>query len=130
MVTAEGDCLIELVKGAGYGHCDDGVIYMLFKNGRHMIMFHMNDTVVALAGTGDRQPRLEDYYLTIDTFRLNIPGREEAIDTNMEGECHIRVTRDKGDFRRIKCDVYDRAKDLGISARVGNIRKSKHEIFD
>jgi hypothetical protein len=130
MVAVEGECRIELVKGAGYGRCDDGVIYMLFKNGRHVIMFHIKDDVIALAGAGDRQPRLEDYYLTIDTFRLNIRGRKEAVDTNMEGECHIRITRERGDFRRIECDAYDRAKGLGVSARVDNIRKSTHENFD
>jgi hypothetical protein len=54
LVTAEGECRIELVKGAGYGRCDDGVIYMLFKNGRHLIMFHNKDDVIALAGAGDR----------------------------------------------------------------------------
>jgi hypothetical protein len=130
MVTAEGECRIELVKGAGYGRCDDGVIYMLFKNGRHLIMFHNKDDVIALAGAGDRQPRLEDFYVNIDTFRLNIPGRKEAVDTNMEGECHIRLTKEQGDFRQIECDAYDRAKGLGVSARVDNIRKSTHENFD
>ena len=130
MVTAEGECRIELVRGAGYGRCDDGVIYMLFRNGRHLIMFHNKDDVIALAGAGDRQPRLEDYYINIDTFRLTIPGRKEAVDTNMEGECHIRVTKERGDFRSIECDAYDRAKGLGVSARVDNIRKSTHKPFD
>src|SRR5438309_6022894 len=64
MVTARGECHIELVKGAGYGRCKDGVIYMLFKNGRHVIVFsNPDDTVIALAGSGDRQPRLEHYYI-------------------------------------------------------------------
>jgi hypothetical protein len=76
------------------------------------------------------QPRLEDYYINIDTFRLTIPGRKEAVDTNMEGECHIRVTKERGDFRSIECDAYDRAKGLGVSARVDNIRKSTHKPFD
>ena len=131
MVTAKGECRMELVRGAGYNPCNDGIIYMLFKNGRHLIMFsNKKDVVIGLAGAGDRQPRLEDYYINIDTFRLNITGRKEAVDTNMEGECHIRVTKEKGDFRRIECDVYDRAKGLSFSARVDNIVDSTHRHFD
>jgi hypothetical protein len=131
MVTAKGECRMELVKGAGYNPCHDGIIYMLFKNGRHLIMFsNKNDVVIGLAGARDRQPRLEDYYINIDTFRLNIPGRKEAVDTNMEGECHILVTREKGDFRRIECDVYDRAKGLSFSARVDNIVDDTQQHFD
>jgi hypothetical protein len=131
MVTAKGECRMELVKGAGYNPCNDGVIYMLFKNGRHLIVFaNKNDIVVGLAGAGDRQPRLEDYYINVDTIRLNIPGRKEAVDTNMEGECHIRMTKEKGNFRRIECDVYDRAKGLSFSARVDNIADTTHQHFD
>ena len=39
MVSSKGECRMELVKGAGYNRCNDGVIYMLFKNGRHALMF-------------------------------------------------------------------------------------------
>lgn len=86
--------------------------------------------MIAVAGAGDRQPRLEDYYISIDTLRINIHGRPEAVDKNMEGECHIRVTREQGNFRQIECDVYDRAKGLSFSARVDNIIDSKHEKFN
>jgi archaellum component FlaG (FlaF/FlaG flagellin family) len=131
MVTAKGECRMELVKGAGYNPCNEGVIYMLFKNGRHLLTFsNKGDIVISVSGAGDRQPRLEDYYLKIDTLRINIPGRKEAVDTNMEGECHIRITKEKGDFRQIECDVYDRAKGLSFSARVDNIVDSTHRHFD
>jgi hypothetical protein len=131
MITAKGECRMELVKGAGYNPCNEGVIYMLFKNGRHLLMFSNKDgTVIAVAGAGDRQPRLEDYYVNVDTLRTNIPGRKEAVDTNMEGECHIRVAKEKVDFRRIECDVYDRAKGLSFSARVDNIVDTTHRHFD
>jgi hypothetical protein len=130
MVSSKGECRMELGKGAGYGGCNDGVIYMLLKNGRHVLMFSNKDTVIAVAGAGDRQPRLEDYYISIDTLRINVPGRQEVVDTSMEGECHIRVTREQGSFRRIECDVYDRAKGLSFSARVDNIIDSKHKHFD
>jgi hypothetical protein len=131
MITAKGECRMELVKGAGYNPCNDGIIYMLFKNGRHLIVFsNKNDIVIGLAGAGDRQPCLEDYYINVDTFRLNIPGRKEAVDTNMEGECHIRMAKEKAVFRRIECDVYDRAKGLSFSARVDNIADTTHQHFD
>jgi hypothetical protein len=130
MVTAKGECRMELVKGAGYGPCNDGVIYMLFKNGRHLLMFSNKGDMIAVSGAGDRQPRLEDYYLSIDTLRINSPGRKEAVDTNMEGECHIRVTKEEGNFRGIECDVYDRARGVSFSARVDNIVDSTHQRFD
>jgi hypothetical protein len=131
MISAKGECRWELVRGAGYNPCQNGVIYMLFKNGRHLLLFSNRDNIViGIAGAGDRQPRLEDYYMNIDTMRLNIPGHKESVDTNMEGECHILVSKDMANFRRIECDVYDRAKGLSFSARVDNIVDSTVKHFN
>jgi hypothetical protein len=130
MVTAKGECRMELVRGAGYGPCNDLVIYMLFKNGRHMLSFSNKNDVITVAGSGDRQPRLEDYYMNIDTLRIKIPGHKEVVDRNMEGECHIRLTKESGDFLGIECDTYDRTRGIGLSSRVDNIVESKHQHFD
>jgi len=131
IVGGEGDCRLELVKGAGYGPCKAGFMFMLFKNGRHALIFSLlDDTVVTVAGAGDRQPRLEDYYISIDRLRIKKPGREEVVDPNMEGECHMRITRDTGTFLQIECDVYNRGRGLGLSARVTNIINPTHKHFN
>jgi len=130
MVTAKGDCHIELVKGAGFGSCDPGVIYMLFKNGRHLIMFANGNTTYGLAGSGDRQPRLEDLYMNIDTLHFTLSGKPEVVDKNFEGECHFHITRDEGDLQQIDCDVYDRRKGVGITIRVLDMYDSEHQHFD
>jgi hypothetical protein len=59
LVTAKGDCHIELVKGAGFNSCDPGVMYMLFKNGRHLVIFANGDTTYGFAGRAT-PPRIED----------------------------------------------------------------------
>jgi hypothetical protein len=129
MITAKGDCQIELVKGAGLAPCNPGVIYMLFKNGRHLLTFTSGDSTVIVAGAGDRQPRLEDYYFSIDTIRLTFPDKRETIIRGMEGECHFRLTKAEGNIQQIECDVYNRAQGLSLTARVYNVYDSKHEHF-
>jgi hypothetical protein len=81
--------------------------------------------VFTLSGGKDRQPNLENYYLSIDTLRLEIKGKPEAVGHSMEGECHFNLNRDATKFFYVKCDVYNRTKGTIYNFYLDRIAKSE-----
>jgi len=103
-----GRCRYQLI--AGFLPCNNPVAYTVLKNGRALLSFWSDQAVFTLSGGEDRMPNLENYYLSIDTLRLAIEGKPEAVDHGMEGECHFNLNKDATKFYYVKCDVYNRAK--------------------
>ena len=123
-----GKCRYQLVQG--FFPCDEKLIWNALKNGRMVLSFITDKMLFHLSGGGDRQPNLENYYVSIDTFTMQkIPGGEPARDERMEGECHFRLNKDASKFYDVKCDVYDRAKGLGGNFYLEGIRKFDRKVF-
>jgi clan AA aspartic protease (TIGR02281 family) len=119
-----GRCRYQLV--AGFFPCGNPVAYNVLKNGRSLLTFWSDQAAYTLSGGKDRQPNLENYYLSIDTFSLKLKDKEETSDRGMEGECHFSLNRDSTRFFYIKCDVYNRAKDsstIFIWTKLGNSKR-------
>ena len=121
-----GQCRYQLV--AGFFPCGNLVAYNVLKNGRSLLMFWSDQAVYTLSGRKDRQPNLENYYLSIDTFRLKIKGKPEAVDHGMEGECHFALNRDATIFFYVKCDVYNRTNGAMYNFYLDRIAKVKKVI--
>jgi hypothetical protein len=81
-----------------------------------------------LSGGSDRQPNLENLYLSVDTLRMMENGKVLSEDKHMEGECHFNLNSEATKFFYIKCDVYDRAKGFGPKFYLENISTFKRLI--
>lgn len=115
LIRLTGKCQYQLFKELGSIPCSNSIKYGVLPNGRAMFMFGNDKTTYVLSGGEDRQPRLEDYYLSVDTVRILQGGQQVAEDTNMEGECHWRTNKQGNITYEIRCDSYDRAKGMGVS---------------
>ncbi len=127
IVVYDGDCKLQLVKG--FFPCDNKVIYTLLKNGRTLIAFMKGNDMFTVVGGADRQPNLENYYVSLDKFIINKGEKVVATDTNMEGECHFRMNKDATIFYSIKCDIYNRQKGTLYNFYLENIRDFNRKEF-
>jgi hypothetical protein len=124
-----GTCTVQLFVDGAKGPCDSKVIFANLTNGRSWFTFSRkfdNGKYFAytVSGGHDRQPQIENYYLSIDTLRIQLGKEAPAVDTHMEGECH--TTFDKMETRDIECVVYDRSNGLSVTLHLGNITDTKH----
>jgi clan AA aspartic protease (TIGR02281 family) len=126
-----GQCRYQIV--IGFFPCDDRVAYSVLQNGRSLLFFTVKgETLITLSGGRDRQPNLENYFLSIDTIHMERPNRgdgEEYEDHGIEGECHFRLNRAATKFFEIKCDVYNRSKGTTYSFYLEKIRKFDRTVF-
>jgi hypothetical protein len=120
-----GECRLRILEG--FFPCDPKVAYVQLSNGRSLLSFTKDGNVFSVSGGHDRQPNPQNYYLSIDTFRLARPKLPEAADTAMEGECHFVLNADATVFYSVKCDVYDRAKGSMYNLYLENISHTDHE---
>jgi hypothetical protein len=120
-----GQCRLQIVQG--FFPCNPKVAYAQLANGRSLLTFQKDATVFTLSGGSDRQPNLQNYYLSIDTLRLNRGKRQEAEDRGMEGECHFSLNNDATVFYYVKCDVYNRAKGSMYNFYLEHITHTDHK---
>jgi hypothetical protein len=124
-VTAfTGRCRFQLV--AGFLPCDAKVAWFELKNGRSMLAFFNGNNKFFLSGGKDRQPNLEDYYLSIDTLGIQLKGHDDQVaDHGMEGECHFRMNKTATRF----FEIYNRAKGTMYNFYVDKIQKVSRKAF-
>jgi hypothetical protein len=106
MTSFEGTCQHEMVSG--FFPCEPKAAFIELNNGRWLLTFFAGKYNFTLAGAGDRQPNLENYYTSIDTFRMLEGQKMVAEDRGMEGECHFSLNKDASQFFFIRCDAYNR----------------------
>jgi hypothetical protein len=122
-----GRCRYQLI--AGFFTCGNPVAYNVLTNGRSLLSFWSEQAVYTLSGGKDRQPNLENYYLSIDTFRIKPNGKQQARDNGMEGECHFNMNRDASRFFYIRCDIYNRVKGTIYNFYLDRIAKFQKVIY-
>jgi hypothetical protein len=105
------------------------VAWAELKNGRSLLTFITGNTLFFLSCGKDRQPNLENYYLSVDTLRMKLDSGRTAEDHNMEGECHLQLNNQATKFYNIRCDIYDRARKLGYNFYLEHIKKFDRKIF-
>jgi hypothetical protein len=127
IVIYKGTCSFEIVMG--FFPCDNKVVYTFLKNGRSMFVFMKEDKMFTLVGGKDRQPNLENYYVALDKLIINKGKRVEAVDQNMEGECHINMNREATKFFSIKCDIYNRTRGILMHFFLEDIKSFSRKEF-
>jgi hypothetical protein len=118
-----GQCKYKLFREVPYVDCDPNILYGALSNGRVVFIFTSTSpgrkTTYTLSGGSDRQPRLEDYYLTIDKFRMMLTRPQpETVEVPYEGECHMHSDKSGLRISLLECDGYNRQTGQGTSLRV------------
>ena len=126
LVIFVGQCRFKMPKG-GFP-CDSRAALLSLRNGRSLLAFSRGDILYHLSGGHDRQPNLENYYLSIDSLGIQSPDIN-AVDRGMEGECHFRLNRDASKFFSIECDVYNRAQGEKYNFVLDKIAETHHRSF-
>jgi len=121
-----GQCRFRMPKG--FFPCDPKVALISLRNGRSLLAFSKGEMLFHLSGGNDRQPNLENYYLSIDSLGIQSPDIN-AVDRGLEGECHFRLNRDATKFFSIKCDVYNRAQGEMYNFVVDKITETHRRSF-
>jgi hypothetical protein len=104
--------------------CDSKVSFIVIGNGRSFVRFSSGDMSLAFTGGRDRQPNLNNYYLSVDTVQM-IEGRKTvAVDKRMEGECHMTLSDDGSEYGLVHCDAYNRRRGTGFFFHLDNIVKT------
>jgi hypothetical protein len=122
-----GQCRLQIVQG--FFPCNPKVAYAQLGNGRSLLTFQKDAVVFTLSGGRDRQPNLQNYYLSIDTLRMSKGKGQEAEDRGMEGECHFSLNNGATVFYYVKCDVYNRAKGSMYNFYLEHITHTDHKSF-
>lgn len=130
IVTLTGKCRLQLVKG--FFPCNPKALFMSMPGKGGHVTFVKNQggkqTIFDLAGHSDRQPNLENYYLSIDTFGILVHGQDLLTDDGMEGECHFRMNKTAKVFYFVKCDIYNRAKGTMYNFYLENITRTQRDV--
>jgi hypothetical protein len=123
LVLITGQCQYKLFREVPFADCDSDMRYGVLPNGRAMYIFSSQNhqTFYTLSGGEDRQPRLDDYYLTIDTFRMMMQGKQDY-SIPYEGECHQHSDKSGNQINLLECEAYNRQMGMGTSLRVTNAR--------
>ena len=106
----DGNCVAKL-QGVKF-ECGGRVSWMLLANGRAVITFFSADDKFSfnLAGGGDRQPALNDYYQKIDTVRIMKGEKITYENKRAKGECYFRVSDDGRTVQKLKCEVSEKSR--------------------
>ncbi len=128
MATFRGNCRFRLIEG--FFSCNPGVLLTRLGNGRSIFTFAKGDTIFSLSGGKDRQPNLENYFLSIDTIRMLRKGKSDAVDDGMEGECHLRINAAGTKAYVLKCDIYNREKGTRYNFYLDNISSLTRKTFN
>lgn len=127
IATFKGTCTAKLF--AGWFPCDPHVGYMVLPNGRSVAQFEAKGQQFVFAGGHDRQPDINDLFLTVDRLRIMQGSKQIAVDDRMEGECHFVFNDDASEFKFVHCDAWDRAKGLTFFFHLDDIIETNHKTF-
>jgi len=128
MTVFEGKCRVQIL--AGFFPCKPGVLFTEFKNNRWALMFSTSDGVfnIVVSGGSDRQPNLENYYVSADRF-YSLKGRDFVFDDQgIEGECHFLMNKKATRYFHIKCDIYNRKTGTHPRLYLENIQSFKRKF--
>ena len=128
ITTLEGTCDF-ILPNVPQAPCSPSVMWMVLKSGRSALLFtylKANDEKVtfSLSGGQDRQPNLENYYLSVDTL-VTWFDPQKSVTTDVEGECHFSVAENGKRYRFVHCVVYNRRDAIMFKFNLNSIFRSE-----
>lgn len=128
-MSYNGECRMKLDSNKAYRACAANVNYTLFQNGRITISFLKDDTSYSISGGSDRQPELENYYVSIDTIHIIKNGERILEDSSMNGECHLKMNKAATKFFSLDCDLFNSNSGVVYRFELQNIKGYKRREF-
>lgn len=131
IVLFKGTCKYKFVNRESFFPCDSSVTFTNFKNHTSEFKFTAQDSAVIFIFSGhkDRQPNLENYFLSVDTAKFGEASGKGA-QGKVEGECHMRMNEDGSTFYEIKCDVFDRKTGISFNFYLTDISSIEKKYFN
>ena len=106
-VSFKGTCKYKFLNRTSFFPCDPTVRFQNFTSHRSAFTFTVQDLAIFIfSGGKDRQPNLENYFLSVDNAKFAQSGK--GVQGKVEGECHMRMNKDGSKYYEIECDVFDR----------------------
>jgi hypothetical protein len=121
-----GQCRFRIVKGTM--PCDAKAVWLNLRNGRSLLAFSKGEILFHLSGGKDRQPNLENYYLSIDSLGIHSPD-VDAVNRDLEGECHFSLNKAATQFFFIRCDIYNRVRGEKYNFTLDKITDTHRRAF-
>ncbi len=133
ITTLQGTCDFSL-PGFPPAACIPAVGWMVLKSGRSVLLFtylkgDKQKVTFSLSGGQDRQPNLENYYLSIDTLETWFDP-EKSVATDVEGECHFIISPNGNRYRSINCTIYNRRDAVMFKFNLNSIYTSETKSFN
>ena len=123
IVVAEGVCKYRIVN-PNFFDCDRSVMLMRFRNHRGVYIFHKEKHTWTFSGV-ERQPDVEDYYINIDTVRMDNLEKHNDI----SGECHSISNKDNSMIYQITCTAVDSTSAMSFDFTVTNVGHVERQDF-
>jgi hypothetical protein len=124
-----GDCQMKLDINKTYQPCNTNVLHTIFQNGRTGVTFIKDGTSYSIFGGRDRQPELENYYISMDSIRIMKDGRYVLDDPNINGECHLKMNKAATKFYLLDCDIFNSINGSSYRFELQNIKGFKRKEF-
>jgi hypothetical protein len=121
-----GQCRLQIDKRSM--PCDATAAWINLRSGRGLLAFSNGEILFHISGGRDRQPNLENYYLSIDSLGIHSPD-VDAVDRDLAGECHFRLNKAATRFFFIKCDIHNRASGDKYNFTFDKIIAAHHRSF-
>jgi aspartyl protease family protein len=129
-VTFKGTCKYKFVNRDNFFSCNPSVSFTHFKNltSNYEFTAHFagaKGAIFVFEGRSDRQPNLENYFLSIDKVKFGATSGKtvtKGVQGPVEGECHMTQNKEGTEYYEIKCDAYDRKIGFEFNFYLTNIR--------
>ena len=128
VVSFKGTCKFKFLNRDSFFPCDPLVLFTNYKTHRSAFTFTAQDstTVFVFEGGKDRQPNLENYYLSLDTAKFgesekDAQGTIKGAQGQVQGECYMHMNGNASEYYEIKCDALDRKSGLEFNFDLTNI---------
>lgn len=134
ITTLQGTCYFSL-PGLPPAPCMQSVGWMVLQSGRSVLLFtyqkeNAKKVTFSLSGGQDRQPNLENYYLSIDTLETWFDASDNPVTTDVEGECHFKVAANANRYHSINCTIYNRRDVIMFKFNLNSIFASETKSFN
>lgn len=117
VIGAPGRC--EMTVDGDPRPCTSGLIYV--QNAQGVILLSVQsgpEVTIGFQVASDRQPRPEEYHMTLARMHTAIGGQSTAKD--VEGSCELSLSADGQTWHRATCEATDRSQRVTRMTFIGN----------
>ncbi len=118
IVEFRGNCTFTL-NDTEIKRCDPIMTYVNYNTLGIEFIFFVKDRAFVFLGSGDRQPNIENYYLSINEMKFGPPRRLDS--RKVEGECRMKFNRNLKTPIFVDCLSFSRASGEKFHFKLRNV---------